>query len=194
VCIAGTRLLVEESIADEFLSRLQEQARLWQPGNPLDPNTTMGMLIDNTHADSVHSFIRVGESHSTLLIDGRKNPWPAAVGPTIFVDVDPASSESGRDFRPGTGGHPLHLRSRGTAACQRQPLRPGRSGLDPRSSRAHRMSRRLKAGSVFVNNYNDGDMTVPFGGYKQSGNGRDKSLHALEKFTELKTIWMTLES
>ena len=52
---------------------------------------------------------------------------------------------------------------------------------------------RLKAGSVFVNNYNDGDMTVPFGGYKQSGNGRDKSLHALEKFTELKTIWIALE-
>ncbi|HCS5027424.1 TPA: aldehyde dehydrogenase family protein, partial [Escherichia coli] len=61
-------------------------------------------------------------------------------------------------------------------------------------SRAHRMSRRLKAGSVFVNNYNDGDMTVPFGGYKQSGNGRDKSLHALEKFTELKTIWISLEA
>ena len=60
-------------------------------------------------------------------------------------------------------------------------------------SKAHRMSRRLKAGSVFVNNYNDGDMTVPFGGYKQSGNGRDKSLHALEKFTELKTIWISLE-
>ena len=60
-------------------------------------------------------------------------------------------------------------------------------------SRAHRVSRRLKAGSVFVNNYNDGDMTVPFGGYKQSGNGRDKSLHALEKFTELKTIWIALE-
>ncbi len=70
----------------------------------------------------------------------------------------------------------------------------GRRGVDPRSLRAHRMSRRLKAGSVFVNNYNDGDMTVPFGGYKQSGNGRDKSLHALEKFTELKTIWIALES
>ncbi|GHL49789.1 hypothetical protein ECZU29_46390 [Escherichia coli] len=62
------------------------------------------------------------------------------------------------------------------------------------TSPAHRMSRRLKVGSVFVNNYNDGDMTVPFGGYKQSGNGRDKSLHALEKFTELKTIWISLEA
>ncbi|GHK99243.1 hypothetical protein ECZU20_39930 [Escherichia coli] len=66
--------------------------------------------------------------------------------------------------------------------------------MDARPLRAHRMSRRLKAGSVFVNNYNDGDMTVPFGGYKQSGNGRDKSLHALEKFTELKTIWISLEA
>ena len=195
VCIAGTRLLVEDSIADEFLSRLQEQARLWQPGNPLDPNTTMGMLIDNTHADSVHSFIRVGESHSTLLIDGRKNPWPAAVGPTIFVDVDPASPLSREEIFG-----PVLVVTRFT--CEEEALRLANDshyGLGAAVwtrdlSRAHRMSRRLKAGSVFVNNYNDGDMTVPFGGYKQSGNGRDKSLHALEKFTELKTIWMTLES
>lgn len=67
----------------------------------------MGMLIDNTHADSVHSFIRAGEAHSTLLLDGRKNPWPAAVGPTIFVDVDPASPLSRGDLRPGAGGDPL---------------------------------------------------------------------------------------
>ncbi len=58
VCIAGTRLLLEESIADEFLARLKAEAQHWQPGNPLDPDTTMGMLIDNTHADNVHSFIR----------------------------------------------------------------------------------------------------------------------------------------
>ena len=195
VCIAGTRLLVEESIADEFLSRLQEQARLWQPGNPLDPNTTMGMLIDNIHADNVHSFIRVGESHSTLLLDGRKNPWPAAVGPTIFVDVDPASPLSREEIFG-----PVLVVTRFTSEAEALRLaNDSHYGLGAAVwtrdlSRAHRMSRRLKAGSVFVNNYNDGDMTVPFGGYKQSGNGRDKSLHALEKFTELKTIWMTLES
>ena len=59
--------------------------------------------------------------------------------------------------------------------------------------RAHRLARQLKAGSVFINNYNDGDMTVPFGGVKQSGNGRDKSLHAFDKFTELKTTWLALD-
>ncbi|VUS63661.1 Aldehyde dehydrogenase PuuC [Klebsiella pasteurii] len=195
VCIAGTRLLLEESIADRFLALLKEQAKGWQPGNPLDPNTTMGMLIDNTHADSVHSFIRAGEAHSTLLLDGRKNPWPAAVGPTIFVDVDPASPLSQEEiFGPVLVVTRFHTEEQALALANDSRYGLGAAVWTRDLSRAHRVSRRLKAGSVFVNNYNDGDMTVPFGGYKQSGNGRDKSLHALEKFTELKTIWIALES
>ncbi|WP_195321921.1 aldehyde dehydrogenase PuuC [Klebsiella grimontii] len=195
VCIAGTRLLLEESIADRFLDLLKEQAKGWQPGNPLDPNTTMGMLIDNSHADSVHSFIRAGEAHSTLLLDGRKNPWPAAVGPTIFVDVDPASPLSQEEiFGPVLVVTHFHTEEQALALANDSRYGLGAAVWTRDLSRAHRVSRRLKAGSVFVNNYNDGDMTVPFGGYKQSGNGRDKSLHALEKFTELKTIWIALES
>ena len=195
VCIAGTRLLLEESIADRFLDLLKQQAKGWQPGNPLDPNTTMGMLIDNSHADSVHSFIRAGEAHSTLLLDGRKNPWPAAVGPTIFVDVDPASPLSQEEiFGPVLVVTRFHTEEQALALANDSRYGLGAAVWTRDLSRAHRVSRRLKAGSVFVNNYNDGDMTVPFGGYKQSGNGRDKSLHALEKFTELKTIWIALES
>lgn len=195
VCIAGTRLLLEESIADRFLDLLKEQAKAWQPGNPLDPNTTMGMLIDNSHADSVHSFIRAGEAHSTLLLDGRKNPWPAAVGPTIFVDVDPASALSQEEiFGPVLVVTRFKTEEQALALANDSRYGLGAAVWTRDLSRAHRVSRRLKAGSVFVNNYNDGDMTVPFGGYKQSGNGRDKSLHALEKFTELKTIWIALES
>ena len=195
VCIAGTRLLLEESIADRFLDLLKEQAKGWQPGNPLDPNTAMGMLIDNSHADSVHSFIRAGEAHSTLLLDGRKNPWPAAVGPTIFVDVDPASALSQEEiFGPVLVVTRFKTEEQALALANDSRYGLGAAVWPRDLSRAHRISRRLKAGSVFVNNYNDGDMTVPFGGYKQSGNGRDKSLHALEKFTELKTIWIALES
>ena len=195
VCIAGPRLLLEESIADRFLDLLKEQAKGWQPGNPLDPNTTMGMLIDNSHADSVHSFIRAGEAHSTLLLDGRKNPWPAAVGPTIFVDVDPASALSQEEiFGPVLVVTRFKTEEQALALANDSRYGLGAAVWTRDLSRAHRVSRRLKAGSVFVNNYNDGDMTVPFGGYKQSGNGRDKSLHALEKFTELKTIWIALES
>ncbi|EFA6171424.1 aldehyde dehydrogenase PuuC, partial [Escherichia coli] len=94
VCIAGTRLLLEESIADEFLALLKQQAQNWQPGHPLDPATTMGTLIDCAHADSVHSFIREGESKGQLLLDGRNAELAAAIGPTIFVDVDPNASLS----------------------------------------------------------------------------------------------------
>lgn len=195
VCIAGTRLLLEESIADEFLDLLKQQAQNWQPGHPLDPATTMGTLIDCAHADSVHSFIREGESKGQLLLDGRNAELAAAIGPTIFVDVDPNASLSREEIFG-----PVLVVTRFTSEEQALQLaNDSQYGLGAAVwtrdlSRAHRMSRRLKAGSVFVNNYNDGDMTVPFGGYKQSGNGRDKSLHALEKFTELKTIWISLEA
>ncbi|HIB2879463.1 TPA: aldehyde dehydrogenase PuuC [Escherichia coli] len=195
VCIAGTRLLLEESIADEFLALLKQQAQNWQPGHPLDPATTMGTLIDSAHADSVHSFIREGESKGQLLLDGRNAELAAAIGPTIFVDVDPNASLSREEIFG-----PVLVVTRFTSEDQALQLaNDSQYGLGAAVwtrdlSRAHRMSRRLKAGSVFVNNYNDGDMTVPFGGYKQSGNGRDKSLHALEKFTELKTIWISLEA
>ncbi len=94
VCIAGMRPSPEESIADEFLALLKQQAQNWQPGHPLDPATTMGTLIDCAHADSVHSFIREGESKGQLLLDGRNAGLAAAIGPTIFVDVDPNASLS----------------------------------------------------------------------------------------------------
>lgn len=195
VCIAGTRLLLEDSIADDFLTRLQAQARHWQPGDPLDPDTTMGMLIDNAHADTVHTFIREGTRQGILLLDGREQPWPAAVGPTIFVDIDPASPLCREEiFGPVLVVTRFKREEDALALANDSEYGLGAAVWTRDLSRAHRMSRRLKAGSVFVNNYNDGDMTVPFGGYKQSGNGRDKSLHALEKFTELKTIWIALES
>jgi gamma-glutamyl-gamma-aminobutyraldehyde dehydrogenase len=83
-CIAGTRLLLEESIADEFLARLKSEAQHWQPGNPLDPNTTMGMLIDNTHADSVHSFIRGGEAKARCSsTDGKIRGLPPSARPSL---------------------------------------------------------------------------------------------------------------
>lgn len=194
VCIAGTRLLLEDSIADDFLARLKARARHWQPGDPLDPDSTMGMLIDAAHADTVHTLIREGTRKGTLLLDGREQSWPSAVGPTIFVDIDPASPLCREEiFGPVLVVTRFKTEEEALTLANDSEYGLGAAVWTRDLSRAHRMSRRLKAGSVFVNNYNDGDMTVPFGGYKQSGNGRDKSLHALEKFTELKTIWIALE-
>ena len=194
VCIAGTRLLLEDSIADDFLARLKAQARHWQPGDPLDPDSTMWMLIDAAHADTVHTFIREGTRKGTLLLDGREQSWPSAVGPTIFVDIDSASPLCREEiFGPVLVVTRFKTEEEALTLANDSEYGLGAAVWTRDLSRAHRMSRRLKAGSVFVNNYNDGDMTVPFGGFKQSGNGRDKSLHALEKFTELKTIWIALE-
>lgn len=194
VCIAGTRLLLEESIADEFIALLKKQAQQWLPGDPLDPSTTMGTLIDNAHADTVQGFIRDGEKQGTLVLDGRDGKHPAAIGPTIFIDTAP-DARIARDeiFGPVLVVTRFRTESDALALANNSDYGLGAAVWTRDLSRAHRMSRRLKAGSVFVNNYNDGDMTVPFGGYKQSGNGRDKSLHALEKFSELKTIWIALE-
>ncbi|EMH4162892.1 aldehyde dehydrogenase PuuC [Pluralibacter gergoviae] len=194
VCIAGTRLLVEASIADDFIALLKAEAANWQPGNPLDPATAMGTLIDSGHADSVLGAIDAGAARGTLALDGRSGGHPAAVGPTLLVDVDPQARVSREEI---FGPVLVITRFRDEAEALRlandSDYGLGAAVWTRDLSRAHRLSRRLKAGSVFINNYNDGDMTVPFGGYKQSGNGRDKSLHALEKFSELKTIWIALE-
>ena len=195
VCIAGTRLLVEESIADEFIALLKREALKWQPGNPLDPATTMGTLIDAAHADTVHGFICEGEAHGTLALDGRSTAHPAVVGPTLFVDTDKQARISREEiFGPVLTIARFSSEQEALALANDSDYGLGAAVWTRDLSRAHRMSRRLRAGSVFINNYNDGDMTVPFGGYKQSGNGRDKSLHALEKFSELKTIWISLEA
>ncbi|EMD1656726.1 aldehyde dehydrogenase PuuC [Pluralibacter gergoviae] len=195
VCIAGTRLLVEESIADDFIALLKAEAARWQPGNPLDPATAMGTLIDSGHADGVQGFIAEGARQGTLLLDGRGAGHPAAVGPTLLADVA-AEARVGREeiFGPVLVITRFQGEAQALALANDSDYGLGAAVWTRDLSRAHRMSRRLKAGSVFVNNYNDGDMTVPFGGYKQSGNGRDKSLHALDKFSELKTIWIALET
>lgn len=125
--------MLEESIADEFLALLKQQAQNWQPGHPLDPATTMGTLIDCAHADSVHSFIREGESKGQLLLDGRNAELAAAIGPTIFVEVDPNASLSREEiFGPVLVVTRFTSEEPGATACQRQPVRTWRGGMDAR--------------------------------------------------------------
>ncbi|ELY6345501.1 aldehyde dehydrogenase PuuC [Cronobacter muytjensii] len=195
VCIAGTRLLVEASVKDAFLARLKAHAQSYTPGDPLDPDTVMGTLIDDEHAACVRRYIELGqEQGATLWLDGRTQPHSASVGPTIFTDVDGQMRIAREEiFGPVLAVTTFTREQEALRLANDSDYGLGAAVWTRSLSRAHRMARRLKAGSVFINNYNDGDMTVPFGGYKQSGNGRDKSLHALEKFTELKTIWMSLE-
>jgi len=198
VCVAGSRLLVEESIAEDFIARVCEAAQQYKVGNPLDPETTMGAIVDQQQIDTVLSYIEKGRLEGAELLTGGEKLEPVAGGfymqPTLFSDVTPEMTIVKEEiFGP--------VLSCMTFANEEEAIQLANdseyglaAGLwTSNLSRAHRVSRKLKAGSVWVNCYDTGDMTAPFGGYKQSGNGRDKSLHALEKYTEIKATWIKLD-
>ncbi|WP_344957304.1 aldehyde dehydrogenase PuuC [Zobellella aerophila] len=194
VCIAGTRLLIEHSIKDAFLSELKKAAADFKPMDPLDPESTMGTLIDSDHHGSVCRYISEGlEEGALLALDGRDQTGNF-MGPTVLEGVRPNMAVSREEiFGPVLAVTTFTTEQEALTLANDCKYGLGAGVWTRDLNRAHRMARRLKAGSVFINNYNDGDMTVPFGGVKQSGNGRDKSLHALEKFTELKTTWLALD-
>ncbi|TDK62736.1 aldehyde dehydrogenase [Sapientia aquatica] len=196
-CNAPSRLFIEESIKDEFIAKALALIPSFVPGDPLDPNTVMGAIVDHIQLNSVMGFIDSGKAEgATLLAGGHQSRTESGgyyVEPTIFADVNPSMKIVREEiFGPVlsimTFTHLDHaIREANNTAYG---LQAGVWTSDIR--KAHHAARSLRAGTVHVNQYDNDDMTVPFGGYKQSGNGRDKSLHALDKYTELKTTWINL--
>ncbi|MBB3103506.1 aldehyde dehydrogenase [Azomonas macrocytogenes] len=197
VCTAGSRLLVERSIKERFLPLVVEALKEWRPGNPLDPATNVGALVDAQQLATVLSYIQVGhEEGASLMLGGQRvleDTGGIYVEPTIFDGVSNAMKIAREEiFGPVLSVIEFETPEEAIAIANDTPYGLAAALWTADLSKAHRTARALRAGSVWINQYDGGDMTAPFGGYKQSGNGRDKSLHAFDKYTELKATWIQL--
>ncbi|CCB67169.1 MULTISPECIES: aldehyde dehydrogenase [unclassified Hyphomicrobium] len=194
VCSANSRLLVERSIRGPLLERLVQRAKATQPGDPLDPASKMGAMVDARHAERVVSFIDAGRKSAKLVIGGeatKVNGRGSFVLPTIFDEVkldDPLAREE--IFGPVLSIVAFDTEEEAVRIANDTPYGLAASVWTDNLSRAHRISSRLRAGTVSVNTVDALSPATPFGGFKQSGFGRDLSLHALDKYTGLKTTWI----
>ncbi|TFH92611.1 aldehyde dehydrogenase [Vibrio ouci] len=194
VCVAATRLLVHESIKDRFVDKVISAAQAFMPKDSLDTSSSMGALIDQEHKAKVLEYILLGQAEgATLRCGGDVQGQGAFVEPTILDNVDNKMKVAQEEiFGPVLCVIPFKDEAQAIEIANDSQYGLGAALWSSNINRVHRVAKQLQAGSVWVNNYNEGDMTVPFGGFKMSGNGRDKSLHAIEKFTETKTTWIRL--
>ncbi|MBU6436977.1 MAG: aldehyde dehydrogenase, partial [Betaproteobacteria bacterium] len=198
-CNAPSRLFVEESIRDKFLERAVALAPKYQPADPLDDQTVMGAIVDETQLNTVMGYIEKGKAEGAQLLAGgaraRTETGGYYVQPTIFAGVRNDMTIA----REEIFGPVLGVISFTDAADAVKQANDNVYGLQAAVwtrdiNKAHGVARALRAGTVHVNSYDEDDITVPFGGVKQSGVGRDKSLHAFDKYTDLKTTWIRIDS
>ncbi len=197
-CTAGTRLIVEESVRDEFVAAVVEKAAGWTPGDPMDPSTAMGPMVDRSQFDTVMSYVGVGRDEGAQLVAGGNQVMADSGGyyvePTIFGGVDNAMRIAQEEIF-GPVMSVLSFTDAKEAVRIANDSIYGLAGAvwSRDINTAHQVAAAVRVGTMGINNYFGGDITVPFGGFKQSGNGRDKSMHAFDDYTELKTTWIEFE-
>ncbi len=197
VCIACSRIYVQKGIKEEFIAALTEAAARFQPGDPLDPNTNMGPMVDGAQLDTVRRYVQSGVEEGGTLLCGGEPEYIEGQGfyakPTIIADANNQMSFVKEEiFGPVLAVCEFETEAEAIELANDSQYGLGAAIWTSNLSRAHRVSRKIQSGMVWVNTWGEGDTTVPFGGVKASGNGRDKSLHALEKYTELKNVWIRL--
>ncbi len=197
-CNAPSRVLVHESIADEFVAVVAAEAPKYAPGDPLNLATVMGALVDDVQLRTVMGYIDAGVSEGARCVAGGRQSRQGSGGffvePTVFDRVDNGMKIAREEiFGPVMSIIRFKTEAEAVALANNSSYGLQASVWSDNINRAHRVARALRAGTVHVNQYDEDDITVPFGGYKQSGNGRDKSLHALDKYTELKTTWLRID-
>ena len=196
-CNAPSRLFVEESIKARFLEKALAMMPDFQAGDPLDEDTVMGAIVDSIQLKTVLGYIEAGQQEGAKLLAGGQQQRTGSggyfVAPTLFDGVD-STMKIAREEIFGPVLSVIGFTDLNDAIRQANATPYGLQAAiwTADLNKAIQTSRALRAGTVHVNSYDEDDITVPFGGYKQSGNGRDKSLHAFDKYTELKTTWIRI--
>jgi acyl-CoA reductase-like NAD-dependent aldehyde dehydrogenase len=197
-CTAGTRLIVEESIRERFVEMVVAKSQDWMPGEPLDPATTMGPMIDAGQLKTVADYVDIGREEGASLMAGGRQVMADSGGcyhePTIFDGVN-NSMRIAQEEIFGPVMSVIGFKDAEEAVAIANDSIYGLAGAvwSNNINTAHKVAAAVRVGTMGINNYFGGDITVPFGGFKQSGNGRDKSMHAFDDYTELKTTWIEFD-
>lgn len=202
VCSAGSRLLVERPVYKEFIERfIAEGQHAYAPGDPLDPETNMGPLVDRESQQRVLGMIESGKKEGATLHFGGNAPEDlgkhlasgAFVNPTLFGDVSNNMSIARNEiFGPVASVIPFDGPEEAISIAN-DTIYGLAAGIWTRDiNKAFRLVKNIEAGVVWINSYEDGDMTQPFGGYKQSGQARDKCMESVKSYMQSKSAWFRL--
>jgi len=194
VCSANSRLLVQREAKDALLEKLAAAAAAYRPGDPLDPASKSGAMVDGAQADRVMEYIAGARGEASLVVGGERIKVDGKghfVEPTIFDGVSNEMRIAREEvFGPVLAVIPFDGEEEAVRIANDTPYGLAASLWTDSLSRAHRVARRLRAGTVSVNTVDAISPMTPFGGFKQSGVGRDLSLHSFDKYTALKTTWI----
>lgn len=194
VCSAGSRLYVHKDIFEEVTQKLSDYAKEVKQGHGLAEGTQMGPLVSKEQQEKVTGYIQKGINEgATILTGGSHSEKGYFVEPTIFTNVtDDMSIVKEEIFGPVLVAQPFENLDEAIEKANNSPYGLGAGVWTESNKNAHYIADRLQSGSVWVNCYNLTNPAIPFGGYKQSGFGREMGSYALENYTEVKSIWMDL--